>query len=185
VGQRAWKGFRAAAPTQDKTNQKSTQKDQKMKLIMYTAIVASNLSVLPYMLHAQSNEHQNLNNQTSAIKNQKSMDTIQNDSSMKVLIDRFSMPESALPEFTDRMNYNRSLIKHLPGFVRDDVYEMKDEKGNWTIVTLATWQSQKYMDEAKKAVHEDYKRTGFNMQQFIQQRNIVLLERGTYQRLVK
>ena len=152
-----------------------------MKRINYKIIMA--ILAMPFALYAQSSNHKNLT--TQPIKTQNNMDTIQTEQEMKILIDRFSMPESAVEEFTQRMNYNRHLIKRLPGFIRDDVYEMKDDKGNLAVITIATWQNQTFINEAKKAVQEDYKKTGFNMQQFIQQRNIVLLERGIYQKLVK
>jgi hypothetical protein len=155
----------------------------EMKLSINKTIAVAVLTVLPFAHYAQSSEDQNLTKQTT--KNQIEMNTTQTEGELKILIDRFSMPESAVTEFTQRMNYNRTLIKSLPGFIRDDVYEMKDENGNWSVITIATWQNQNYINEAKKAVQEDYKRTGFNMQQFIQQRNIVLLERGIYQKLVK
>jgi hypothetical protein len=153
-----------------------------MKRAIIKTIVVG-LMILPSVHYAQSSKNQNSTNQ--ATKNQNDMNAIQTENELKILIDRFSMPETALAEFTQRMNYNRDLLKRLPGFIRDDVYETKDEKGNWSVITLATWQNQSSIDEAKKAVQEDYKRTGFNMQQFIQQRNIVLLERGIYQKLVK
>ena len=152
-----------------------------MKHTIYKIILA--LVAMPFALHAQSDKDNSLIKQPTKIQN--NMDAIQAEREIKILIDRFSMPESAVGEFTQRMNYNRDVLKRLPGFIRDDVYEMKDDKGNWSVITIATWQNQTFINEAKKAVQEDYKKTGFNMQQFIQQRNIVLLERGIYQKLVK
>jgi len=145
-------------------------------------IAAVSLAVMPLASQAQSGNEQKVIHSTPT-QNPKDMNTTQTQSEQKILVDRFSVPATALSDFTQRMNYNRGLIKSLPGFVRDDVYEMQDEKGNWSIITVATWQNQSSIDQAKRTVQEDYKKSGFNMQQFIQQRNIVLLERGIYQKL--
>jgi len=96
------------------------------------------------------------------------------------LIDKFFVPKTAINEFMERMNYNRSYIIKLPGFIKDEAFKQTDDKGNQTVITMATWQNMKSIDDAKIAVQAEYKRMGFNMQQFLQQNNIVLVERGIY-----
>jgi heme-degrading monooxygenase HmoA len=95
------------------------------------------------------------------------------------LIDKFFVPKNALEEFIQRMNYNRNFIKNLPGFIEDDVYEQTDEQGDLNIITIATWESQEHINEAKNAVQSEYKRMGFNMAEFIGRLNIKI-ERGVY-----
>ena len=94
-------------------------------------------------------------------------------------IDKFFVPENSIKEFTERMNYNRNFIKDLPGFIKDEVYEQKDEKGNLTVITVAVWQSQDNVNYAKSAVQAEYKRIGFNPLEFYQHLNIKM-ERGLY-----
>lgn len=95
------------------------------------------------------------------------------------LIDKFFIPKNSIEEFTRQMNYNRSFIKSLPGFVKDEVYEQKDEEGNLTIITVAAWQSQDSLNNAKSAIQAEFKRIGFNPIEFYQRLNIKM-ERGLY-----
>src|SRR5215510_5933771 len=94
-------------------------------------------------------------------------------------IDKFFIPADSIGEFTHRMNYNRNFIKNLPGFIGDKVYEQKDEHGNLNIITIAVWESQHHIDEAKNAVQAEYQRIAFNMPAFIARLNIKH-ERGLY-----
>ena len=96
-----------------------------------------------------------------------------------VFIDKFFIPENSIDEFSERMNDNRSYIKTLPGFIKDEVLEQKDDKGNLTIVTVATWESQYHLDKAKAAVQQEYRRIGFDPEAFMRRLNITM-ERGIY-----
>lgn len=94
-------------------------------------------------------------------------------------IDKFFVPKNSIEEFTQRMNYNRSFIKNLPGFLKDEVFEQKDAEGNLTIITIATWQNQESLNNAKSAVQAEYNRIKFNPVEFYQGLNIKM-ERGLY-----
>lgn len=94
-------------------------------------------------------------------------------------IDKFFVPKNAIETFTQRMNYNRNFIKNLSGFIKDDVYEQKDGEGNLTIITIAVWQSQEDLYNAKNAVQAEYKRIDFNPDEFLKRLNITM-ERGLY-----
>ena len=94
-------------------------------------------------------------------------------------VDKFFIPKSSINEFIQRMKYNRSFIRKLSGFIKDDVYEQKDEEGNLIIITIAAWQSQDHLNDAKNAVQTEYKRIEFNQIQFYQRLNIKM-DRGQY-----
>jgi len=105
---------------------------------------------------------------------------IKNNSMIKqVLIDKFFIPATSIEEFSKQMNNNRSFIKKLPGFIKDEVYKQTDKDGNLTIVTIAIWKDQESIDNARSAVQTEYKRTGFNPAEFYQRLNIKM-ERGIY-----
>jgi len=97
----------------------------------------------------------------------------------QILIDKFTVPQPAIDTFMERVRYNRSFIRQLPGFVRDAAYAHTDEKGNLTFVTVAVWESETAIQEARAAVQAEYKRLGFNMQQMLEQLNITI-DRGIY-----
>lgn len=98
------------------------------------------------------------------------------------LIDKFVVPEDAVEEFTERMNYNRKFIKKLPGFVEDATYERSGENGSSVIVTIATWESIDSLNKAKEAVEAEYKRIGFVPAEMMERLNITS-DRGIYREL--
>ena len=97
----------------------------------------------------------------------------------KVHIDKFFIPENSVSAFTERMNYNRDFINKLPGFIKDEVYEHRDEDGNLTLITIASWKSQESLNKAKDSVQAEYKRIGFDPIEFYLRLNIKI-ERGIY-----
>lgn len=94
-------------------------------------------------------------------------------------IDKFSVPKAAIGEFVKRMNYNRMFIKKIPGFISDQVFEQKDNEGNLAIITIAAWENQDKLNQAKTTVQAEYKRIEFNPIDFYQRLNIKM-ERGQY-----
>jgi predicted ester cyclase/heme-degrading monooxygenase HmoA len=95
-------------------------------------------------------------------------------------IDKFTVPAHALAEFNERVNYNRSFIRQLEGFITDQVYQQQGENGQVSIVTVATWKNQACLDNAKAKVFEEYERTGFQPAAFYQRLGITI-DRGVYQ----
>jgi len=96
-------------------------------------------------------------------------------------IDKFIVPQNAKREFIERMNVNRNFIKNLPGFIEDNVYERTDEHGNLIIVTVAMWENEDAIKNAKGAVQALYQKEGFDMQGFLKRLNIVI-DRGQYKK---
>ncbi|HWB28467.1 MAG TPA: hypothetical protein VG738_23505 [Chitinophagaceae bacterium] len=98
-------------------------------------------------------------------------------------IDRFIMPVASKEAFLQRANINRSLIKTLPGFVEDNFYEQYSD-GQYRCVTVAVWQDEQAIANARSVVTEEYKRQGFDMPAMMKQLNIQM-ERGVYNRLAE
>src|SRR5690554_732821 len=99
------------------------------------------------------------------------------------LVDKFFIPKSSIYEFTQRMKYNRTFIANLSGFVKDEAIGNTDSEGNLTVITIATWESQDKLNEAKLSVQTEYKRIGFNPAEFYQRLNIKM-EREVYTGLI-
>ena len=100
----------------------------------------------------------------------------------KVLIDKFFIPRESKTEFVNRMKLNRDFIKNLPGFVGDHVYEHTDENGDFILVTVATWQSDEALNNAKEAVQREYQRINFNPPEMLNRLHI-RMEREIYSEL--
>ena len=97
----------------------------------------------------------------------------------QIFIDKFTVPTNSWTEFFNRMNINRDFIKKLPGFVRDNVYKRNDDNGNFICITVAVWENEEAINNAKESVQIEYKRTGFNPAEMFARLNISI-ERGTY-----
>jgi len=99
-------------------------------------------------------------------------------------IDKFFVPAAAKTEFHERMHINRTFIKILPGFLKDEAYEYTDDNGNLTCVTVAHWASKEAMEKAKEAVQAEYKKQGFDMSAMLKRLNITI-DRGVYATLTE
>jgi steroid delta-isomerase-like uncharacterized protein len=95
------------------------------------------------------------------------------------LIDRFFVPKNSIAEFIERMNNAESLVESQPGLMSSHRYDQHDDKGNLIVVTVATWADKESLEQARSAVHSEFKRIGFNPAEFYQRLNI-RLERGAY-----
>lgn len=95
-------------------------------------------------------------------------------------IDKFFVPAAAIETFKARTKINRRLIKRLPGFIEDHIYESTDERGNLTCITVATWASAEALSKAREVVQAEYKKEGFNPAAMLEQLHITI-ERGIYQ----
>ena len=98
----------------------------------------------------------------------------------QIFIDKFIIPQSGKQEFTERMNFNRNFIKNLPGFLGDAAYEREDGNGNTICITVANWESEDVLNQAKAAVQAEYQRIGFNPAELLARLNITM-EREIYQ----
>jgi heme-degrading monooxygenase HmoA len=95
-------------------------------------------------------------------------------------IDKFFVPAAAIDEFRERMSKNRTILKTLPGFLRDDAYSYKDANGNLICVTIAVWKDRDAIEKARQAVQAEYKKEGFDMPAMLSRLQITI-DRGVYQ----
>jgi len=95
------------------------------------------------------------------------------------LIDKFLVPPAGKAEFYERMHMNRSLLKTLPGFIKDEAYEYTDNDGNLICVTVAHWANKEVMAKAREAVQAAYKKEGFDLAAMLKRLNITI-DRGLY-----
>ncbi|MGJ4788627.1 antibiotic biosynthesis monooxygenase [Leptospira koniambonensis] len=98
----------------------------------------------------------------------------------KVLIDTFIVPKIAENEFFNRVKVNRNLIKGLPGFVQDYTYIREKSKDDFQFVTVAIWENEEAINNAKKEVQISYQREGFDMPGMLQRLGISI-ERGIFE----
>jgi len=94
-------------------------------------------------------------------------------------IDKFIVPRQGITEFMDRVYINRNFIRTLPGFIRDDAYERTDSDGNLIYITVAVWEDQEALNNAKKSVQAEYQKQKFDMAEMFQRLNITM-DRGIY-----
>jgi heme-degrading monooxygenase HmoA len=100
----------------------------------------------------------------------------------QIFIDKFIIPAIAFEEFSNRMNYNRSFIKNIPGFIKDSVYKGMDDQNNIIIITIAEWQDEISLNAAKELVQSEYKKINFNPAEMMTRLNIKM-ERGIFNEL--
>ncbi|MBB6112085.1 antibiotic biosynthesis monooxygenase family protein [Mucilaginibacter lappiensis] len=100
----------------------------------------------------------------------------------QIFIDKFVIPQNGKQEFTQRMNFNRDFIKNLPGFLGDAAYERADDNGNMICITVANWESEDALNQAKQKVQAEYQRIGFNPAELLARLNITM-EREIFQPL--
>jgi hypothetical protein len=94
-------------------------------------------------------------------------------------MDKFTLPKESEGEFKKQLNYNRTFLKSLTGIIRFDVMEQEDEEKNLIIITVALWKNQSFVDEAKVAMQEEFKRIKFIPTEFYNRLNIKV-ERGQF-----
>jgi predicted ester cyclase len=94
-------------------------------------------------------------------------------------VDKFIIPKNARGEFIQRMQANRNLIKSIPGFIKDEVIAYEDANGNLTLMSIAVWQNQGFLDKAQQLVEAEYKKINFKPAEFTERLNIKM-ERETY-----
>jgi predicted ester cyclase len=94
-------------------------------------------------------------------------------------IDKFFVPAAAIQEFQQRVKMNRDMIRQLPGFIEEAAYEYKDGEGNLICITVALWQNQEALNNAKEAVQALYKKEGFDAPAMFKRLGITV-DRGVY-----
>jgi hypothetical protein len=67
----------------------------------------------------------------------------------------------------------------LGKLTRGEAFEKPDQEGNLMIMTVAVWENQDKLNEAKQTIQAEFKRIRFNPTEFYQRLNIKM-EREQY-----
>lgn len=95
-------------------------------------------------------------------------------------IDEFKIPKKSHDDFKTKLDYNRHFIKKIEEFVNDEVVvQINDSSTMINLITIAIWENQQSLDNAKKMVQKEYQRIGFNPTEFNQKHDIEMI-RGIY-----
>ena len=100
----------------------------------------------------------------------------------QIMIDRFTVPANARAEFLEKMYLNRSFVETLPGFVEGTAYEQIGGEGEYNFVTVAAWESEEALANAKKSVSAYYQKQNINLPEMLNRLN-VKLDRAVYQKM--
>ncbi len=98
-----------------------------------------------------------------------------------VLIDMFSVPEAAVPEFLEAAGKLPPLLRTLPGYVEGWIFQSREADSRVNVVTTAVWEDAAAFDNAKARAQEACKRINFDPQEVIARLNVTMT-RATYQR---
>ncbi|MBT30687.1 MAG: antibiotic biosynthesis monooxygenase [Thalassobius sp.] len=101
----------------------------------------------------------------------------------QIFIDEFVVPSNSVETFLARMEYNRAFISKLSGFIKDNVYQRFDENGNIIYITIAEWQDETSLTQAKIAVLAEYKRINFDPQKMMTNLGIDM-KRGIFTEII-
>lgn len=77
-------------------------------------------------------------------------------------VDGFVVPDAVRAEFEATMRRNLAFISKLPGFLGHVVFEKAGGPGSFNVITLAAWESQTALDQARESVAAHYARIGFD-----------------------
>ncbi len=80
-------------------------------------------------------------------------------------IDKFHVPEHARAEFLKRARATHDLLRKQPGFVRELLLEQVGGPGEFNIVTLVEWESDKAIEQAKEKVTAMHMQINFDPQE--------------------
>jgi len=87
-------------------------------------------------------------------------------------VDKFVVPNSARDEFLSRVKATHAVLRKQAGFVRDNLLEQVAGPGEFNFVTVAEWESQAHMEEARSAVVALHKQSNFNPQELFRRLGI-------------
>lgn len=112
--------------------------------------------------------------QTTSSKSSTNQQEMEN----KIVIGRVFVPKNSLEEFR-KQNITGAFLKALPGFIKGQTYEMFDDSGNLTLVSVTTWSNQETYEHAEKSLKEYYKSINFNPMAY-RERLKITAEHGVY-----
>ena len=80
-------------------------------------------------------------------------------------IDKFKVPSAARAEFIQKVLMTHRLLKTLPGFLGDSIYEQFEQMGGpgvFNFVTLVAWENVEVFKAARQSVLAKQQEVGFN-----------------------
>ena len=81
-------------------------------------------------------------------------------------VDRFSVPEAALPEFATLVERTHVILRGQSGFVRDLLLRQVSGPGRFNVTTIAEWADQRSYDAAVEEVRRFHDSIGFDRSSF-------------------
>ena len=100
----------------------------------------------------------------------------------QILIDKFIVPTEAKEEFLTRLRANLDLIKKQPGFIDTTAYEKSGGEGEFNYVTVAVWENEDVLLNARQTVSTENQKLGFNLPEILKRLNIKI-DRAVYKKL--
>jgi heme-degrading monooxygenase HmoA len=76
-------------------------------------------------------------------------------------VDRFNVPIAAREEFLKRITDTHKILANQRGFVRDVLLEQPAGPDAFNLVTLAEWESQEAVEQAREVVAQFHRAAGF------------------------
>jgi hypothetical protein len=86
---------------------------------------------------------------------------------LKFRIDTFTIPTAVRGEFEAAMQRNSAFLKTLPGYLGHVVFEKASGASSHDVVTIATWESDQAIANAREQVQAYYQRIGFDVQDML------------------
>lgn len=87
-------------------------------------------------------------------------------------VDKFVVPKSARDEFLSRAKATHDVLRKQPGFARNNLLEQCAGSEEFNFVTLAEWDSQAHLEEARSTVVAMHEQSNFNPQELFQRLSI-------------
>lgn len=97
-------------------------------------------------------------------------------------VDKFAVPGNAREEFIGRVQAAHKVLRTIPGFLQDFVFEQFEGPGKFNVVTIVEWDGAESMEKAKAAIAARYKEMNFNPQEFLE-RSGIKADIGSYKRI--
>jgi heme-degrading monooxygenase HmoA len=88
-------------------------------------------------------------------------------------VDRFAVPKAGRVEFLSRLRDTHELLRDQPGFLQDFILEQSLGPGEFNFVTVAEWDNQESVANARAAVMARRQETGFDPQELFARLGII------------